>query len=485
MLLDRRIGAQRPRSSGLHLPAGIGSVEAGRDAVEFAESLGIILDDWQSWLVECLLAERASGVLACPTGLVLVPRQNGKNVVLAAVELYGLCIAGLRRQVHSAHLTDTAAEHMKWLKDVILDNELDDDSGGYLHVYESNGKERIVNVETRGELSFNTRTKSTKRGASPQRIVFDEALFLTDEQFQAMTPSLAAQSMNVETYPQVILTSSAPLPESVLLNRLRAAGLSGADPRMLVADWGCDVGCDVNDRDNWYAANPGLGIRIAEEFLEAQLVRLTPEAFAVEHLGVVFGSDSAMSELPEWHDCLDAGSVRSGAPAVAVDVAPDLSWSSIAVAAPREDGVTHLELVEHLPGTSAVVAVLAAMSKAHGCAVHLDPRSPAGGLVADLAGAGVSVVEVGTLEAVKACAALKQAVATRSVRHRGQGPLDAAVAGASVRSVNDGWMWARRSSAVDISPLVAVTLAFHALRSTQVPVPSFVNLADYLDDEEG
>jgi phage terminase large subunit-like protein len=466
-LLERRAGSQRPGK--LHLPDGAVDFGAGRDAVEFAATIGIVLDDWQRWLVEQLLAERADGRLAASTGVILVPRQNGKNVVLAVIELYGLAVAGLRRQVHSAHLGDTAAEHMKWLKEIVED-EANADELGHLRVYESNGKERISNPLTHGELTFNTRTKSTKRGASPQRIVFDEALYLTDEQVQAMTPGLAAQSMNVATSPQVLLTSSAPLAESVTLHRFREVGLAGGDPRMLVADWGCDPDADVRDRDAWYRANPGLGVRISEEFLESQLGRLTTEGFAIEHLGVVYGSDMA-SELPTWSQCCDPRSEIDGAPlAVAVDVAPDLSRASVAVAGRRADGVVHVELVEHLNGTGQAVAVLAAMWAVHKVPVTLDARSAAGGLLAELRAAGVEVSEVGTLDVVKACAGLKQSVATLQVRHRGQGPLDAAVAGAAVRTVGEGWAWARRSSSVDISPLVAVTLA-HAGAGSPSEVP--------------
>lgn len=447
----------------LSLPAGIVNLEAGRDAVEFAGSLGLVLDDWQVWLVEQMLAERADGSLAAGVVVIIVPRQNGKNVVLAVVELYGLCVAGLRRQVHSAHLGDTAAEHMKFLKDLVLDNDLDVEHGGFVQVYESNGKERLVNVETRGELSFNTRTKSTKRGTPPQRIVLDEALFLDDQSLQAMVPALAAQSMNPETSPQVVVTSSAPLLESVVLHRLRRQAMAGG-ARTLFAEWSCVPGVDVTDREAWYASNPGLGVRIAEEYVaDMELAVLPHDAFAVERLGVVVEEGVGSSELPGWTECLDAGSVRSGAPVFAVDVAPDLSWTSIGVAARRADGLVHLELVEHLSGTGSAVDVLGRIFDKHRVPVLVDPRSPAGGLIADLVRSGVGVVEVSTLDSVKACASLQQAVANGVVRHRGDGPLDAAVVNAAVRSSGDGWIWARRRSSVDISPLVAVTLAHSGL----------------------
>jgi hypothetical protein len=46
-----------------------------------------------------------------------------------------------------------------------------------------------------------------------------------------------------------------------------------------------------------------------------------------------------------------------------------------------------------------------------------------------------------------------------TLRHRGRPELDAAVAGAEQRIVSDSWLWSRKNSSVDISPLVAVTLA--------------------------
>ena len=45
------------------------------------------------------------------------------------------------------------------------------------------------------------------------------------------------------------------------------------------------------------------------------------------------------------------------------------------------------------------------------------------------------------------------------LRHIGQGMLTAAVAGAKTRKLGDAWAWDRRGVSVDISPLVAATLA--------------------------
>jgi hypothetical protein len=50
-------------------------------------------------------------------------------------------------------------------------------------------------------------------------------------------------------------------------------------------------------------------------------------------------------------------------------------------------------------------------------------------------------------------------VKDQKIRIRRHSDLDDAVAGARKRSSGDAWAWARRDQSVDVSPLVAVTLA--------------------------
>jgi len=58
-----------------------------------------------------------------------------------------------------------------------------------------------------------------------------------------------------------------------------------------------------------------------------------------------------------------------------------------------------------------------------------------------------------------ACGRFYDAIVNRRVQHTGQSELDAAVAGAATRKLGDAWAWSRSNSAVDITPLVACTLA--------------------------
>ena len=59
----------------------------------------------------------------------------------------------------------------------------------------------------------------------------------------------------------------------------------------------------------------------------------------------------------------------------------------------------------------------------------------------------------------QACGQFYDRVTEGTLRHRGQAPLAAALAGAKKREVGDAWLWARRSDGVDVSPLVSGTYA--------------------------
>jgi hypothetical protein len=137
------------------------------------------------------------------------------------------------------------------------------------------------------------------------------------------------------------------------------------------------------------------------------------------------------------------------------DVAPDRSRAAIGVA----DGGT-VELVDARPGVGWLVDRLVELSSAHHSSVAFDPTAAAGAFGRELVDRQVTVVEVGGRPFVQACGSFFDRVMERKIRVRPvRNELDAAVAGAVRRNVGDAWAWGRRSSDIDISPLVAVTLA--------------------------
>jgi hypothetical protein len=83
----------------------------------------------------------------------------------------------------------------------------------------------------------------------------------------------------------------------------------------------------------------------------------------------------------------------------------------------------------------------------------------AASIVAELGRVGVTVDPVGASDHARACGTFVDLLAAGRIAHRSQAVLDVAVLGAARRPLGDAWLWSRARSNVDISPLVAVTLA--------------------------
>jgi len=123
-----------------------------------------------------------------------------------------------------------------------------------------------------------------------------------------------------------------------------------------------------------------------------------------------------------------------------------------------------VEMIESRPGTRWVPAFLAEVVERNGGAgVAVDRGSPAGSLIPDLRDLGLSVIELNAGEHARACGALVDRIPTGELFHLGQPELDDAVTGAKKRSLGEAWAWDRKRPETDITPLVAVTLAFGAL----------------------
>ena len=460
-------------------PAGaVGS--AGDDAIEWAESIGggfYELDEWQRFCIRGILSEDEHARLCAEAALLIVPRQNGKGTILEVVELYALFVLDLPLILHTAHLSETSADHMARLWAAIRsDPELERQCKQSL----SKGSEAIERHDG-GEIRFRTRSKKGGRGGSPQIAVFDEALFLTSQQVSALIPSLSAQTMR-EDKPLLLYASSAPIGESEQLHTVRASILRGGMPAAWMAEWSVelpDMGGDlaaamravIDDPESLYQANPGVGIRIDPEWCRTtERGNMTDEAWCVERLGVVFTADgdSGVIPSPDWQAC--KGTLRAESGRIALAVGPGSSWAAVGLAGEREvdEGETSetrlcLEVVRHAAGTDWLVEACRAGTERFG-PLLVDPKSPTMAVLSMLADAGIEVEEMDTGDVTRSCAELQLDVKNHRVMHLDQPELNAAVAGAGVRTVNEAWVFSAKASTVDVQPLLAVTLAAHGAR---------------------
>lgn len=436
---------------------------AGREAVELATSAGLHLDPWEQLSLDESLGERADGKWAAFEVGVVAPRQNGKGSILEARELAGLFLFGEDLILHSAHEFKTAAEGFRRILALIEGTR--DLAKRVKKVRTSHGDEGIE-LRTGQRLRFVARSRGSGRGFSGDTVILDEAFNLSAEAVAALLPTMAARPN-----PQLWYASSAPLITSPVLRKLCRRGRAGTSPRLAYLEWSADIGPDdqtheeraariaaaLDDRQAWAQANPGLGIRIAEEFIEAEREAMDDEEFARERLGIWY-DDEAERLIPAatW-DLVNTPNARpEGSLTFALDVNPERSAAAVvAVAA----GV--IEVIDHRPGVGWLVGRATQLNTKWGqptWAVDGSPSAPVASLVPELQRAGLHVEEVAGGELAAACGAFYDGVVDQQIQVRRHPSLDAAIEGAEKRDVGDGgWAWTRKGAA-DICALVAATV---------------------------
>ena len=70
-----------------------------------------------------------------------------------------------------------------------------------------------------------------------------------------------------------------------------------------------------------------------------------------------------------------------------------------------------------------------------------------------------------------------------TLNHLNVPALNAAVAGAVKRPLGERWAWSRKDSSVDITPLVASTLALYGFLRKRQGAPAVYGAADLLSDD--
>jgi hypothetical protein len=462
-LLDAvRTGSQRPRIS-LLPPDRLGS--AGSEAVELAALAGLHLDDWQAWCLEHSLAERPhDGKWAAFEVGVVVCRQVGKGSILEARQLAGLTLLGEQLAIHTAHEFKTSYEH--FLRMVRLVEQCPDVDRQVVRIRRGAG-EQAIEMRNGSRLRFLARSSGSGRGFSADAVYFDEAYALTDEMVGAAMPALSSRPN-----PQVWYTSSAAKSTSTILHRLRDRAMKGGERRLFYAEWSVPEGTSPDDRDAWYDAVPALGLRISEEFLEAERAAMPEEEFMRERLGIPDPLPSADGPpakfaADKWAATVGpAVTVSPGACTLAYDV--HNGWCSVSVAAGNL-AASYGEVIEHRKGTGWLPARLVELAQTwKPTGIALDGGN--GEAVAvlaqvreafELANLDTEVLKPLTMTAYRAaCGDVFDAVENGRAKRPRVSPdqLQAAGERAAERRVGDSWLWDRKCP-VPLSPLVSWTIA--------------------------
>lgn len=468
----------------------------GYEVIEFATNvLEIDLMPWQKWLLIHALEvidEEGGWRLRFRNVQVLVGRQNGKTTLGSVVALFFLYQLEVGLVLGTAQDVSNAEDTWQMCVEIAQTNK--ELSEAIKHVWYTNGSKRLQLV---GGRDYRVRASNRKagRGKSADLVLMDE---LREHQTWDAWAALSKTGM-ARKNSLLWCMSNAGDGTSVVLRhfRLKAHSRLG-DPDGIVAalgdyettadktadssalgifEWSAHPNADPGDENAWAQANPALGYTIDIATIKNAYADDPVDVFKTECLCQwVTSSVTPPFPIDAWDAGKDEKSKIAKKSALwwGVDISADRTKASIAVCGKRRDGDWHVELVEYRPGTGWLINWLQNTAPNYsGMKVALQSRGAPIASMMDIIGAidGVEVVECAGVDVAGWCGRFWDAVAASAdeeidaipVHHISQPALDLAANIAATRPLGDGaWAWDRHKSLEDISPLVAVTMAYGA-----------------------
>lgn len=390
--------------------------------------------------------------------ILTVPRQSGKTTLLLVLILLR-ALSERRQNIRYTAQTGSDARK-KWMDDwlpVLQSSKF----ASQFRVRLTNGHEALLfkNGSFQGLIAT---TKKTGHGGTLDLGIMDESFAHPDARLeQALKPAMITRPQ-----PQLWIVSTAGTKEDspFLWGKVetgRQLVEAGVNDGVAYFEWSAPEDADPADEATWWSCMPALGITAPIDAVRADFASMSLSEFRRAYLNQwVTAMSDPVIPLEVWNSLAEPGSQIVGPVSFAFDVSPDRSTAAICAAGLRADGTFHVEVVDHRSGTGWLAQRMVELAGRHGTsAVVFDSASPAGSLVPALEAAGVTVTKLGPKEHGQACGLFYDTAVEGRLHHLGTPELVAALDGAVKRPLGDAWAWSRRSSAVDISPLVGVTLA--------------------------
>lgn len=428
------------------------------------------LDPWQADIARITWAKAKDGQWASEVVAMSIPRQAGKTFLVAAMMLaYAVKTSGVTI-VWTAHHGTVMLETFASLRALVAEGS---PAAPHVKKIYSGAENRSILLANDSRIVMKARESGALRGVSQVNVlVLDEAQILTDSAMSDMLPT-----QNAAKHPLTIMMGTPPKPrdpgEVFTQQRDQALEAARSGEALELATWiefSADEDAETDDKQQWRKANPSYPHRTPLRALNKLRRTLSEDHFRREALGIWDDrSTPAVIDAVTWSGLEDQGSQAVDRLVIGVDVNPERTVATAALAGWRSDGLAHVEVYEQRDGVSWLPAWLAERCAKNPIAsVVVDAKGPAASLVPELRKRKIRVVVTNTDDMANACADFFDAAMEGELRHVGQPQLTRALNSARKRSIGDRWAWNRKTNDADITPIVAATLAHWGLLSRKV-----------------
>ncbi len=431
-----------------------------------AVKAGIHYDLWQKGFLWLLFGKRDDGKYACGSGGAVLSscRQIGKTFTVGTA-MFILC-AGRRGTlvIWTAHHTRTSDETFADMCDLTRNPKL---SRYVANVRRANGQQEI-RFANGSRIMFGARENGFGRGLHSADVeVFDEAQILTVKALDNLIPIV-----NTSPNPLVVMMGNPPKPgdASEAFAEKRDNAIAKRDANMLYVELAADRDCESDDHEAWAKANPSYPKRTSEQAIQRMRNLLAEDSFRREALGIWDETVTQRAIDPKLWDAASTVVIPDdGVPSFALDMPPDRGTLVIGNALRFPDGTALVQMAAirdaRRDGTQWAVEWLGERWKKT-AAVVIDAQSPAMSLLPELKKAHIRVTVTSMQEMGRAYGRFQDMLAAGRLKHLPddkQPQLAEAVKGAITRNLgaSGALAWNKLGADVDISPLVACTLALY------------------------
>lgn len=439
-----------------------------------AAALGREYMPWQQHAADIAGEVDDKGKLCYRQMVITVPRQSGKTTLILSVVTgraeAGKPFGGTQNMLYAAQTQVLAGKKFKkeYMKDLRASDVMRDRA-----TFRMSAADTCITFSASDSTFQPVPTKSdSSHGEVLDFGCLDEGFAQTDDAVEgAWRPATITRPMAQLWFPSTAGDSTSTWFRGKVDNG-RAAVELDAGFGVAYIEYSADEeapGFDPGDERVWRKCMPALGHTQTIEALRGEYQTMVLEGkldvWKRAFLNIwVARRSPAVFRAGKWDACHDPEVTRVTRPVLAIDVAADRSHATIALGALGSGGVPMVRIVDYRPGTEWIVdRVLQLREEFETAAIVIDAVGPAKSLLIDFENNYVEIQVTTAQEMSGACGGLWDAVDQQQIAHLGEPALQLAVGGAEKRPLLDSWAWTRTKSAeeskVDISPLVAVTLA--------------------------